>query len=512
MSSRTARLQRCAGRCAVLLTFLGCSQRGLTRAPVTCLANSSSDLEGLENDAVRVCDSLAAARNLGPNPDVKPHHLVVPESPGPLGHDEVLDGLAPLAKATQSVVFYTGHGKVDPTRTQLNLLLEGRDPESPELWAFDHFLKGFGGHTPARGWRVALLNTCDSGYANVRGAAGAVTVIGSGYGRVDARVRSMPMVRLFADLLGEALDGDADLGPDGNCDGIVSDREAADHINNALRRLLPHLPDQSLRRHRPLAVVRRQADSEVPIVWHARPHNCQAQDVTAKAWLGALPVSLQALVRTEQQVRSGTIRALPESRTRYLVVTNEVLLSPRELTELTRIAGALGYEVFRAGRLGPPELRALAGYSLGLRLYTLERFDAGQLGVYVSLSRARDDALVWKGRVPVGGAFPLQQLVRALPRRAELYRLTFALRDPDVPLDRVYLRVDGRMTDGPLYLRKWEQLFTGASVAARRLEIPETAPVTPCLGGLGQCFQIRPCRNDACTRLDPHEWVITEVP
>jgi hypothetical protein len=231
-------------------------------ATVMCISGASgSDSISTEmtQAAQRVCGALASQGLSALTPRVSdgPDHTAV-SSIWP----DVWRAWDPDLRAGPArLLFYEGHGdvRVCDGGTKEGLCLFA--PRSARSFAWSRLAEPLAAQTEKTGWGVLILNACDSGYADVRGVRGPLSVLGSGYEHVPlAAPKGSPQTQepRFAGLIASAL---GEPFTDANCDGVITDRELQIRVNRELR----HLPSSIS--SNPIAVIRRQANADVPLLW-----------------------------------------------------------------------------------------------------------------------------------------------------------------------------------------------------------------------------------------------------
>lgn len=535
---------------AVLLLVgpcLGCKRvkgPAASKATALCISNEFDEHgrrdDGIARDVQRVCGVLGS-RGLRAFPIVEAEGRGKVSDAGDAFWPELRSGWADEAEPpAPRLLFYEGHGNVGPcggaksASNELCLLA----PEGKQRIPWHALLRGMPARRTDQGWTAIILNACDSGFADVRNAAAPFSLIGSGYGLVP---RSGPQSG-FAALLSDAL---GDASSDLNCDSVLSDRELQEVLNVKLKRGASSASSNAV------AVVRRQANADVPVLWLRE----EARHCDGKASLhqllqmppaGTLPCSLLKDLQHQAQLLRDKRGTLVESAIRYLFVDDQRTCDapPGDLTQpvlpprLAERALALGYVVVPV-RQATAEVRdylqAVGRFATFTELYLLTISNGG-----LSLTSLRDtqslltldadlDSCAVSGEGDsAADAELVRRVIRCLPTRVSMVGSGLGAENlgcrqrVDVTTDGAIsdqcrnirggqtclsVRVDGRFPSSDVRVVEVADFLTsGAGRSATRVDWERARPI-PCLSARGQCFSLPEERS--APRL-PGDWLFIE--
>jgi hypothetical protein len=502
-------------------------------ATVLCIGNTAggSPMPAIERHARVICEGFRARGVKAV--DAPPDYRMRSGPPEEIWPDLGRSWARSLTSSASKVLFYEGHG----TPGSCPGSREGRGvclfAPGGGRFGWEGLARSIPGAEAQRGWRVLVLNSCDSSHADVRGVPAPFTLLSSGYGKLP----SAP----FADGLQEAL---SDPETDRNCDGVISDRDLQEVLGQKLQKVASSPVSN------PMAIVRREADTDVPVLWTIeRSDRCEKlptlERLQSEPGFARLPCELRRNLQQQQQMLSGTRKTLVESVTRYLVVSDE---RTRCVTQrhaavdadlrraLVEHARLLGYSVIDAPA-GDSAFRDFLDHVVRLAVfssfYSLEVTD-----VALRLSSLRDGYAAKTvpgdfGRCereaePAGpptlpGSL---EILRCLPTRVQLTDPSSGALDsgcrqeaplqaasgPCISIQGVQscysLHVDGRFPRRDVSFVAWSDFWAhGAAASRERLDLRE-AKATPCAAGVGQCFQI--ASVDGRPRV-PQDWLLLEA-
>lgn len=517
-----------AGLSWVLLASAGCAGaretvalQGPVAASAVCIANVSPETpasvvdpevtRSLDQDARAACSVLARGGRVDARPIAARAFACA----------EVVENLAKAPRRPGALAYYTGHGSIpngspDPSG---GVLLASTDLGALGV---SHVLGALSSphDPPACGttvspagksaglWTALLLNSCYSGYVDVRTARGPTTVLGSAYGEVEAVASTRPLGP-FADMLVPALAGHADRPPAGNCDGIVTDQEAYEF-------LVPALAAEGLRSSGgqlfPTAILKRNVDAQLPLAWPGRPESCGLPPLE----VAELPEALRSAAIAYRELLSAEVDAVPELGRSFLLFSHDSL-SAAEL-DATSLGNAV--QAFEAGlsALSPPQgwtwvgvgaadadrVRRAVGVASFLDVLWLHARRSAFGGVYLDLHRPRDGTVLWgatfqNGVVNAHVQDAARGLVRRLPRRLELVAVTRQGTATSTIL---------RASAGLRHRARAVPFALPLTVAHANGQEVKLGPPAACPAGFGQCFQIHDARFYSKT----DQWLLVDHP
>jgi hypothetical protein len=387
----------------------------------------------------------------------------------------LLTRLKQLGPDRPRIVFYAGHGKRDPKTNQVSWPAEGGDiPLSEVLRAIDP------GAGPDRPWSTLIMNSCESAYADLRGIEGRVSVIGSGWGKVSAepnRLDDPESLTRFGESLLAGIAGAADVLPEGNCDGVVTDGELSRTIGAALARAARK--DSRLWHVAPVAALRRNGTAELPLLrLGALALACRNQAPSGSMdteTVRGLPRPLRERVETGHQLRGGfRPRDLPP-----LVA----VISPTEADEIVRslesMAGPAGLEIVR---VSDTNLVASVARMAAVPVYWLNIQTAGRDSWYVELVRGRDRASAWASFLPRPSSV-VDTVSRIAARLPNAWRIVRPLGHADGQLRTTLV-----WNNGAIEWMDWKALAEGKT-SWRREDLKNLRPAA-CPDFAGVCFEL----------------------
>ncbi|HEY3498423.1 MAG TPA: hypothetical protein VGK73_27205, partial [Polyangiaceae bacterium] len=198
-------------------------------ATAVCVANQAGrPVPAIESDTREACDAFAARQHKARFMTSRVRRGVG-AAPVSSAWPELASAWAPASRVPGArILYYEGHGhsRASCGSGIQSLCLVSPLGEHPFPWhELAELLHGPG---DGEGWGVLLLNTCDSGFADVRSMPGPFSLVSAGLGLVHAgsaaplAALSGPQLRWFSHLLAQAL---ADPTTDTNCDAVLTDRE-----------------------------------------------------------------------------------------------------------------------------------------------------------------------------------------------------------------------------------------------------------------------------------------------
>lgn len=468
-----------------------------------CIADLA-DVEGGKSspvaaDARQVCAALGAGRSPRIREDIELR-----------SKNELLSLFGAVNRASRSVVYFTGHGEFFPQGDGGALAFRTSGGPTDRLWlseALGELGRRAAAEPPGEGSTVVILNTCDSGYGDLRKAPQDTALLGSGYGRVPGGVSlASPLIggtgsTEFGGWVAQALDGAADRGASGNCDGIVTDEEIAEYVNQGMHRRARISSVE--RQWRPRAVLKRNVDYPIPAVLLQGQADCGLPPFESS--LQIFPPEVGDAARAYQSFLRGQGRAMiwgpRRPSRRFLLVSGEVeaqALRDDLATQVKPWAERLGWRVQPMESPEPSRLVAAARTLSFLELLWVRVRSSALGGWFVELTDLKTNSLLWASHQPnaVGPMAPSaavgpsprrpgipwgEELVQRLPRRFSL----ISLGEP--PQAALLLRVEGAIPQGlrAVPFDRWlKNDFRGA------LAVPLTELArAPCPTTLGQCFQ-----------------------
>lgn len=166
------------------------------------------------------------------------------------------------------LMVYSGHGS-KPRDAGTELCMIGEDDVTPAPVAASSLFSEIREST----WGVFLINSCFSGYVDIRQAHLPAAVLTVSHGEIDAlhngpTIEGTTIGKMLAEIVSRRDDG-----PDWNCDGIVTDYELFGHLMNGLQ-----FWASKLGAHSPVFNLRRQARSHIPIALDGEPAHSKACD------------------------------------------------------------------------------------------------------------------------------------------------------------------------------------------------------------------------------------------
>jgi hypothetical protein len=437
---------------------------------------------------------------------------------------EMTEALHTLARSPVRVFYFSGHGALTQAKDDVEFALQGESPGNIEWIPFSRALDELTTTRAGKvqeGWSVVLLNTCNSGYASVALIPRPVTVIGSGYGAVDIDTKQASVMSPFARALTKALEGYADIGPHGNCDGVVTDREAADYTNYLLKSTITRSTAPDLWKKRPSAVLRRQWTGELPITWHHLGRSCQRVDprgLLAKPWASLLPEpfrkALAALARWQTPPTPGQPPPpLASVNHVHLFVDGSVDVPPDARELLVKRGERLGATVVCA-TIAAPDLRDLARAAFFTDVLELTK-QPGYMSSdsILKLVRLRDGAVLWTDIGIATRPLSAESVLRALPARFELFDSGLEPSRTAVRDRPLYVQANVPvLANTELVLSRWGEFLAGQP-GHEKIAVARPLAAVPCLGGYGQCFSVidPACKEGKpCERREPWEWVVVD--
>ena len=481
--------------------FLACHPQAAT-SPVTradtsqvsavCVANLEGISEGpvspIADDAKQVCSLLGA-----------PFQTYAYA----LSKEDVLTRLRRAPAAHVRALFYAGHGEWMPGLAGSVDFVTTTPTSSDPLTALD-LIEAMGGErADSTDISILILNTCDSGYVDLRTLTHRMShqgmllsVLGSGYGSVDARqAEELPNTK-FGGALASALAGDADGSPIGNCDGVLTDQEVADYVNYQLNRGTRTSWDDF--KLQPYAVLKRNVEFPLPIKKMAPRTQCNLP--TFEKALRTLPAALRSSAREYRNLLHG-LTTRPTKQRKFLLVAPTV---DRELHEtraavmqqLKPLSQRLGWEMVDTSDIDTSHLAGAAKEMSFLDILLLRILPSALGGIFVELTSLSSATTVWgdiyhptpKWPRPVDIA---HAVARRLPRPYTLFRFG------DAGDSTILLRIEGQIPDRLTPVR-WNQFLlpltnpdaktVNISANVNTIELKSLLPA-PCPGGVGQCFQ-----------------------
>jgi hypothetical protein len=427
---------------------------------------------------------------------------------------EVTNRFVELA-APVRIAFYSGHGKATPAATGGVTFTAREEAGVPPLTA--RGLLTAMDDRPGGSISVLLLNTCDSGYVDLRGVTRPTVVLGSGYGEITAQGESRRPQTAFGGALAGALAGGADLLPFGNCDGVVTDDEVHQYLNNALHDIAA--ADDLAWRIRPLAVLKRNVDFHLPVAWPGIQPQCAGQDRrrTLDAFVdelrrrvsnardGMVIQALHEAVESYFTPLTGAVPA-PTGPRRFLLVSSGARGAAVLLDELRQLADArVGWPLVEVAGESEQALARGALAASYLDIVLLRIRDSAFGGLYLELVRMRDGLVTW---AHVASESMRREEARTLATKIEarLPQAVGLVRVGDsTGLTSVVLRTTGPgLAPGSAVIqrRRWRD------IVATKMDGTESVPLhdlstAPCPGGLGQCFLMDHVEEDE------GQWVFT---
>jgi hypothetical protein len=428
------------------------------------------------------------------------------------------------------LLYYVGHGQLGDSSARLELLPAGLGsapvPASDLLNA-----QGKEGEPSA-----VILNSCDSGYADVRPSSGEErhprSVVGAGYGWVTALPRDTALqddiqgakLTEFGHWTAVALEGAADDPPYGNCDGTVVDSELVRFVNAALAdaaRMSPHE-----RKYSPFAVLKRQASVPVPLVKLVRTRACAAKRASVLSSLGA------AISLPKELCDVSTSSGLVIGPTRYLLVMprhggatdRNRELAVQAAAELRETAG--WRVIYFDGPDGLTLARSLAIYCEGAEFRVLRISGTNEpTTIFAELIEPREGSLEVIRELPSIRTAELELLLPARIRLVDLpgwlpigsdaaptmsrWRDIRPCADPLRMQPQLFIEVQGEVPRKPIALvAKAGQDVSPSTIFLDLLDRSAAIPVA-CPTPVGQCFMLA---NPGCERRPATAWSVEEQP
>jgi hypothetical protein len=513
---------------------------------VICIANEAGrPVPAIASDTREACDAFAG-RQLSARfvtSRVAPGAAAAPVSSA---WPELTSAWAPPSHAPGArILYYEGHGYSFAScgaGTQALCLVS---PLGEHRFPWHELAELIPGPGDREGWGVLLLNTCDSGFADVRPVPAPFSLVSAGLGLVPAG-RAAPLAALsgpqlgwFSHLLARAL---ADPTTDTNCDGMMTDREFQETMNVSLKQR----PVSKLTN--PIVTVKRQADADLPLVWVSAPSNGCADQPALEALLAAADArTLPEGFRRDLELHGVFLRdrgPVPvESALRYLWLEDSRACPAAGGKDATRTlietrAALLGFLSVPAPA-SPPASPHFAGQLARAATFTrVERLTLSPGGVKLD---APDGQKLLRLDAGAAACVPPDlsetnlatdpghaalRVLRCLPSRLTLVTAKAGLEDlgcDEVPPDPtlgdicpitgtsqacIAVRVDGRFPTTPVRLVRWQDFMARGGAATGVVLDWTDATAIPCNTASGQCFKLK---NPEGTPRRVADWLLLEA-
>lgn len=353
-------------------------------------------------------------------------------------------------------------------------------------------------------WNALLVNACDSGFADVRHLAAPSTFLGFGFGKLPSE----------ASLIAQELANPAN---DRNCDGVLTDRELRRTLNPILISRTNEDPESDSNQ---TAVLKRQADADVPLLWLERPApHCgkepPLEDALNEPSFAALPCALQNDIHAQLAFLKGQGDSLVESAVRYLFIVDErscttpqPALGP-EWSLLAARAESLGFIVARLPTALAESVVRLLTFVRAFQL-TMTDTTSNLVSLYDGEELPVRHAALGCGAAGAAASVFSRELLSCLPTRVALTGSSMGLDglgcregergddDSDSAADPcksndlqhcLALKVDGRFPTSPVELVQLTDFMTSGLNAPKDPINLQAATVRACFRGEGQCFE-----------------------
>lgn len=448
-----------------LITQSACSPevRRVRDVSTTCLANLAGIEDGTSSTVAHEARSLCEILGSASRP--KDHSR-------PLSTQLIKEILRERPRARAQVLFYAGHGTWSEVAGKRGVEFASADPSDHELSAA--LLLRLLDSAPAA-WSVLMLNTCDSGWVDLRGTKKPIVAIGAGYGRVSqANAPHLPYTE-FGSALIRAIKGEADTAPFGNGDCVVTDREARRYLNAELRRAARS--NQLAWALRPLAVVKTTAAYPLPIAWRKGP-TCITPNFLS------LPLAVGDRAREYRKFMEGG--PPPKAASRRVLFVSDPAPWPKFNDSLKAGLHPLGWDVFPIREAQIQAARKAAMSVDFPEIYELAAQPSTSSEFHLELTDLQNRNILWSASIKgEPGALDAGRLVAPhLPTSLDLVNLSSSS-NPDWVL----------VVHGPLpkrvQLLRWQAYFNKEKPSQAKIEL-ELLPSLPCPRGRGQCFRIEP--------------------
>lgn len=454
----------------------------------TAQSKDESALKTLRPDVEGICAALDRS------PNVSARKPVVKSFSG----KELEDELGEPHGSPGLLVYYTGHGGYEKGRPSARTRGGGSLPYRRLL---DVMKLG------EDGWATLIVNSCESSNVDLGRVSRASSIIASGYTlvrgspteeQVARQVSALPRSP-FAEFATHGLEGAADSTVSGNCDGIVSDAELADYVNE---RLDDHFTDHWIEEQlRPTATLRSSTLAALPLAWVEGSQGCKPKELQYGALCEGnpkLPPKLCSAISNRNSLRRGESGSPTAGAGSYLVLRDRRAqgASNTFARALTPRLSTLGVDVIFDPAQQVPVAALAAAVDLN-HLYVADVTDDEQ-GTYwwVSVVRARDGEEVATLSVPPDEKRLLEYVLRSVPRRIEAFDLgcsAVASTSSRCALSgssggKLWLRILGPVPRA-LSMVRWEDFIAGSS----KDPIPLTASsltAIPCPQHVGHCYEM----------------------
>jgi hypothetical protein len=320
-----------------------------------------------------------------------------------------------------------------------------------------------------------------------------LALLAAGYGEVASRASHQSTNSAFGEALAAALEGAADQDPIGNCDGVVTDEEAARYVSEKLRAAELDVDE---RRAWPMPVFKHNVDYPIPLSRHAAPVGCS---IDASA-IAQLP---QPLRESEGAYRLflRDQRDIGDLQRRFVLVGGNQLADSVRMDYIARLAelgSRLGWQVVDARDLDEQSIRQASRATTFIDILAV-RFDNSAFGgLFAELTRPRDESVLWAERwpsapSPARARIGAEAMARRLPRSFTLLSVDSAW----------IVRAIGPIPSRPLSAVSWTDFIRQATPMGHPIAL-DNLPSVACPGLVGQCFSL----GDDHIQEDHEQWVI----